>query len=143
MISFDKVKLGEDSGALEIVGEILDVREGIPVRSGDGVEAAVVAAGAPAATRLGHHVKRGHPRAVRVADDAGGLELGELILSYAKLFWIQPPRFGEDGWTGGEDMMFHTMRRSGSMGGRRENGGKLSEESAEMGWRSREGRDEQ
>ena len=38
MISFDKVKLGEDSGAPEIVGEILDVREGIPVRSGDGVD---------------------------------------------------------------------------------------------------------
>ena len=142
VISFDKVKLGEDSGAPEIVGEILDVREGIPVRSGDGVEAAVVATGAPAATRLGHHVKRGRPRAVRAADDAGGLELGELVLSYAKLFWIQPPRFGEDGWTGGEDMMFHTMRRSGSMDGRRKNGGKLSEESTEMGRRSREGRDE-
>ena len=39
-------------------------------------------------------------------------------------------------------MMFHTMRRSGSMGGRRENRGKLSEEGAEMGRRSREGRDE-
>ena len=107
MISFDKVKLGEDGGTPEIVGEILDVREGIPVGSGDSVEAAVVAAGAPAPTRFGHHVERRCPRAVRAADDTCGLKFGELVLSYAKLFWIQLLHFSEDGGTGSEEEWKH------------------------------------
>ena len=58
MIFFDKVKLVEDSGTPEVVGEVLNVKEGVPVGSGDSVEAAIGAAGTPAATRLGHHVER-------------------------------------------------------------------------------------
>ena len=58
VIFFDKVKLVEDSGTPEVVGEVLNVKEGVPVGSGDSVEAAIGAAGMPAATRLGHHVER-------------------------------------------------------------------------------------
>ena len=57
VIFFDKVKLVEDSGTPEVVGEVLNVKEGVPVGSGDSVEAAIGAAGMPAATRLGHHVE--------------------------------------------------------------------------------------
>ena len=56
-----------------------------------------------------------------MTDDAGGLKFGELVLGYAKLFWIQLSRFGKDRGTSGEDMMFNSMRRSGSMGRRPKN----------------------
>ena len=75
MIAFDKFELGEHSGTPEVVGEVLDVREGIAIRGGDSNEAAVVTAGAPATDMLRHHVEGGCPRTVRTADDASGLEL--------------------------------------------------------------------
>ena len=82
MIAFDKFELGEHSGTPEVVGEVLDVREGIAIRGGDSNEAAVVTAGAPATDRLRHHVEGGCPRTIRTADDASGLELREPLLSY-------------------------------------------------------------
>ena len=47
--------------------------------------------------------------------------LENLSSAMRSFLWIQLSRFGEDGGTSGEDMMFNSMRRSGSMGRRPKN----------------------
>ena len=49
MRAFDKVYGGENSVGVETIGEILEVGKRVGIRSGDSVEAAVVATGPPAA----------------------------------------------------------------------------------------------
>jgi hypothetical protein len=53
MVSFDLVDLAEDVAAVQAVGQVLHVWEGVPVRGGDSVEAAVVAAGRQEPSFLG------------------------------------------------------------------------------------------
>ncbi len=57
MVSSDQVNLAEDGTAVQAVGQVLHVWEGVPVRGGDSVEAAVVYAGPPRAVLFGDHVK--------------------------------------------------------------------------------------
>jgi hypothetical protein len=57
MVFFDQVNLAEDRAAVQAVGQVLHVWEGVLVRGGDGVEAAVVTAGPPGAILFGDHVQ--------------------------------------------------------------------------------------
>ncbi len=69
MVSFDEVDLAEDGASVEAIGEVLRVRQGVPVWRCDGVEPPVVAEGSPGAVLLGHHVEGGRPSGVGPADD--------------------------------------------------------------------------
>ena len=61
MVGFNQIDFGKDCTPGHAVIEGLHVGQGVPVWDGDGVEAAVVAAGAPGAVLLGHQVQRGRP----------------------------------------------------------------------------------
>ncbi len=59
MITFNNVDFAEDGAAVQVVDQVLDVWEGVPVRGCDCVEAMVVATWLPEAILFGHHVYRG------------------------------------------------------------------------------------
>jgi hypothetical protein len=52
-----EVDLSEDGEAVQAVGQVLHVWEGVPVRGGDGVEVTGVFAGPPGAVLFGYHVQ--------------------------------------------------------------------------------------
>ena len=89
MIAFHQVQPAEDGAAGQPVVQILHLGERVLVWRREVVEAAVVAAGAPAAVLLGHHVEGGGPGTVRAANDAGLLQLPELLLGGGKFGWVQ------------------------------------------------------
>ena len=57
MVAFDQVQLAEDGGAMEVVGQVQHVGQGVPVRGGELVQVSVVAAWAPAPTWFLYHVE--------------------------------------------------------------------------------------
>ncbi len=77
--------------------ERLHVGEGVPVGDGDGVQAAVVAAGVPGAVLLGNQVQRGRPRRIGAANNTCFFQGKKLLFGYAVLFRVQPPGAGEHG----------------------------------------------
>ncbi len=90
-----QVDLGEDRAAGCPGDEIHHVRDGISVRDGDGVEAAVVAAGPPGPVRLSDQVQGRRPRARGASYHAGRLKGGELLLGRRQLLCVQPPEGGQ------------------------------------------------
>jgi len=71
----------EDGAPVQAIGEVLHVRQGVPVWRCDGVEPSVVAAGSPGAVLLGHHVEGGRPGGVGPADDTLLTGSGMLMLT--------------------------------------------------------------
>ena len=105
VIALPEVNLGEDGGSLQAGDEIHHIRQGIAVRDGDAVEAAIIAARAPAAIRLADHVERRCPRAIRAANDAVFLQGGELGLGGGELLRVQAPEWRGDGRPRGPQVM--------------------------------------
>ncbi len=64
MVGFDQINLRKNGAPGHTVIDRLHVREGVPGGYGDGVQVAVVAAGAPRPILLGDQVQRGRPRRV-------------------------------------------------------------------------------
>ncbi len=90
------------------------VGKGVPVWYCDGVQAAVVASGAPRHILLGNQMQRGSPRRVRGANNTCFLHGEELFLDDAVLFRVQPLGAGEHG--GGAtcvDVMHKAVERLG------------------------------
>ncbi len=96
MVSFDEVDLAEDGASVEAIGEVLHVRQGVPVWRCDSVEPPVVAAGSPGAVLLGHHVEGGRPSGVGPADDTCCLEFFELGFGDAQLVGGEAACLGEN-----------------------------------------------
>ncbi len=78
VVSFDQVDLAEDGAAVQPIGQVLHVREGVPVRGGDRVEAAIVAAGLPGSVFFGDHVQGRCPCRVGFSEDTFFFEFLEL-----------------------------------------------------------------
>ena len=57
VVPLKEVNLGEDGAAMEVIGKILDVGEGVTVMEGGVVQTAIIAAGAPRTVGLGDHVE--------------------------------------------------------------------------------------
>ena len=70
MVSSHQVHLEKDGGPCQVGREVLYMRNRIPVGGRGVVQAMKIAAGAPTAISLSHHVQGGGPRAVRVPHDA-------------------------------------------------------------------------
>lgn len=96
VVTFDEVDLAEDGAPVQAIGEVLHVRQGVPVWRCDGVEPPVVAAGSPGAVLLGHHVEGGRPGGVGPADDTCCFEFFELGFGDAQLVGGEAARFGEN-----------------------------------------------
>ena len=56
VITFNKIQFGENSGIMEIGGEIMEIRRWVAVRNGGHVEQAVITAWTPRTIRFGYHV---------------------------------------------------------------------------------------
>ena len=97
MVALPEVDLGEDASALQSGHEVHHVGQRVAVRDGDAVEAAIVAAGAPVAVRLAHHVEWRGPWAVGPAGDAVLLQGGELGLGGGELLGVQAAKRRGDG----------------------------------------------
>jgi hypothetical protein len=80
VVSFDQVDLAEDGAAVQAIGQVLHVWEGVPVGRGDCVEAAVVAAGPPGSVFFGDHVQGRCPCGVGSPNDTCFFEFLELRL---------------------------------------------------------------
>ncbi len=79
-----------------MVIEGLHVRKGVPVGYGDGVQATVVATGAPRPILLGNQVQRGCSRGVGAANNTF-LHGEEFLLGDAVFFRVQTPGAGKHG----------------------------------------------
>ncbi len=80
VVTFDQVDLAKDGAAIQAIGQVLHVWEGVPVGCCDRVEAAVVAAGLPGFVFFGDHVQGRCPCGVGSPDDTCLFELLELRL---------------------------------------------------------------
>ncbi len=56
VITFNKIQFGENSGIMEIGGEIMEIRRWVAVRNSGHVEQAVITAWTPRTIRFGYHV---------------------------------------------------------------------------------------
>jgi len=121
MVALPEVNHGENGGSLQTGDKIHNVGQGVAVQDGDAVEAAVVAAGTPAAVRLAHHVKRRGPGAVRAAQNAVSLQGGELGLGGGEFLRVQAPKQRGDGRSRGLQVMQNTVGGVGEPLGRVEN----------------------
>ena len=94
---------------MQLSREVLDRGQGVAVGNGAGVETAIIAAGAPAAILLGHHVQRRRPGGVGAANDASCLELPELGLGDAQLVAVQATRLGKNRRASCRDKVSHPV----------------------------------
>ena len=81
-------------GAGHIIGEILNVWDGVLVWNRRIVESAKISTGALRTLRFRHHVKGGGPRRIAPPDNAGLLHPLKLHLSSSVLLWVQAARRG-------------------------------------------------
>ncbi len=95
VVTFDEVNLAEDGASVEAIGEILHVWQGVPVWRCDSVEPPLVAAGAPGAVLLGHHLDGGRPGGVGPADDTCCFKFFELGFGDAQLVGCEAAYLGE------------------------------------------------
>ena len=88
VITLHQVQFGENRGAMETGGEVMEIGKRIAVRNGLKVKAAVVAARPPGAVRLGYEMERRSPRAAGATNDASRLKLGKVSLSLVQAVLI-------------------------------------------------------
>ena len=88
VITLHQVQFGENCGAMETGGQVVEVGERIAVGDGLEVKAAVVAARPPGAIGLGHKMERRSPRAAGATNDASRLKLGKVSLSLVQAVLI-------------------------------------------------------
>ena len=88
VIALHQVQFGENRGAMETGGEVMEIGKRIAVRNGLKVKAAVVAARPPGAVRLGYEMERRSPRAAGATNDASRLKLGKVSLSLVQAVLI-------------------------------------------------------
>jgi hypothetical protein len=75
VVAFYKIYGCENRTIMEFGSEIMKVGKGVGVRCCNGVKAAVITAGAPAAIFLWHHVKGRGPGAIGTANNASFFKL--------------------------------------------------------------------
>ena len=109
VVTLHQVQFGENCGAMETGGQVVEVGERIAVGDGLEVKAAVVAARPPGAIGLGHKMERRSPRAAGATNDASGLKLGEVRLSLMQAVLVQAASLGKGGGTGGGNVMLNAM----------------------------------
>jgi hypothetical protein len=78
VVTLNEVQLREHCAAVQIITEILYVRERILIWQGAVVQAAIIATGSPGPVRLRDHVEGRGPRRVGPANDASPLHPVEL-----------------------------------------------------------------
>ena len=111
VITLHQVRFGENCGAMETGGQVVEVGKRIVVGDCLKVKVAVVAARPPGAIGLGYEMERRSPRAAGVANDARRLKLGEIRLSLMQAVLVQAASFSKGGRTGGGNVMLDAMSR--------------------------------
>ena len=109
VVTLHQVQFGENCGAMETGGQVVEVGKRIVAGDGLEVKAAVVAARLPGAIGLGHKMERRSPRAAGATNDASGLKLGEVRLSLMQAVLVQAASLGKGGGTGGGNVMLNAM----------------------------------